>query len=85
MTNMLGYWQTYSNSFPCNDGHLSQPLFYNFYADLYCYANVRVTYPTAVLLTGTCWSQQSVEVLISVQWFANVIVLLPQQCLTALF
>lgn len=67
-----------SSSFPCNDGHLSQPLFYYFYADLYCYANVRVTYPISVLLTGTSRSQQSVEVPISIQWFVNVIVPLPQ-------
>lgn len=55
-----------------------------FHADLYSYANVTVTYPIAVLLTGTCWSQQSVYVLISVPRFVNVIVLLPQRRFTPL-
>lgn len=65
------------SSFPCNDGHLSHSLIYYFYADLYCYANVTYTYAISVLLTGTCRSQQSVEVLISIKWFVNAIVLLP--------
>lgn len=56
MKNTLGYWQMCSYSSLCNDGHLSQPLFYY----LFCYANVPVTYPISVLLTGISWSQQSV-------------------------
>lgn len=38
-----GYEQMCSYSSACNDAHLSQPLFYYFYADFYCYANVPVT------------------------------------------